>query len=198
MGKKKAKKVQRQLPAGYDGVMPTAQKVDQAELVERMKRDPQVTKAVEDLKQQIEEIKNAKPVVPEPPLRHDYQQEVWKNHDTDPREVWLKITCSRCAFLVYAKAGELRERVLGLSAYCAMPFATASEAEELVRRWEASVAEAYKAIDPAERERIAKAIQGKSVVADDRANRLPEEMNQMAIRLDNAMYSNSQAQEDRL
>lgn len=171
MGKKKSKQ-NRQMPAGYDGVMPT-KKVEQAELIERMKRDPQVKTLIDDLKGQVEEIRNARPVVPEPPLRHDYQQEVWKEHETDPSETWLKITCSRCAFLVYAKAGELREKVLPLSAYCAMPFATASEAEELVRAWERSVADAYAAIDPAERDRIAKAIQGRSVVAEDRAERLP-------------------------
>ena len=186
MGKKKSQKKNRPLPAGYDGVTPTGKKVSQDELVERMKRDPLVSKAVEELQGQIAEIRNARPIAPDPPLRHDYDNEVWKEHETDPHQTWLKVFCKRCAFVVYVKAGELREKVLALSAYCAMPFATASEAEILVRRWEASVAEAYEAIEPAERARIAKAIQGGSVVADDRANRLSEDMNQMALDLDSS------------
>lgn len=143
--KKKGKALKRQLPVGYDGVMPT-KPVSGAEtktIMERMARERTIQGAVKELKGEIQEIKDQKPLLPPPPAEHTYKQEIWKE-DFDPMLIWVKVTCETCPYLVYAQYKDLAETVHGKSQYCAKPFGTYAEGLEVLHNWQRTVARVYR------------------------------------------------------
>lgn len=95
------------------------------------------------LASELDRIQSGPPLVPPPPAQHTLVSVVHKEDPDDPSNSWIKLTCENCAFLLFAHAGEVSQKLEEASPFCRMPFAKREKAMALVEEWQQAVDKAY-------------------------------------------------------